>query len=111
MRADRGQPDADPSLSTAVITQAVVLLALAFASVSIPSAASADAIADRYEQYRYAQETLSLSYEAYVKRQENFRAAGCTNGWTDPGGTSAHCNKPSPYNQFDWTDDGCSGRN
>jgi hypothetical protein len=86
--------------------RALALLLLTAGAVSLANPASADATANRYEQYRYAMETINLSYERYVERQADFRAAKCTEGWPN---TSVHCAKPAPYNQFDWTDDGCSG--
>ena len=73
------------------------------AAVLAPTNASADAGSDRYEQYRYAVETINLTYSQYVARQTDFRANGCVNG-------TSGCRKPAPYNAFDWTDDGCSGR-
>lgn len=88
----------------------IIALLLAASFAAIPGVASArDPVADRYEQYDYARKTLNLTYEQYVARQADFRAAGCTNGWNDPGGTTKNCTKTEPLNQFDWTDDGCSG--
>ncbi len=84
-----------------VVGTLVALAALAMCWSSAGSAA-ADAASDRYEQYRYALETINLSYSQYVVRQNDFRAQGCANG-------ASGCRKPSPYNAFDWTDDGCSG--
>jgi hypothetical protein len=83
----------------------VLLLLGSFFIIATPASADSGS-ASRYEQYRYAMETINLSYESYVQRQGDFRAAGCTRGWPN---TSAGCTKPAPYNQFDWTDDGCSG--
>lgn len=81
----------------------VPLMLTTFLTISSPAHA---AEGERYEQYRFAVETINLSYERYVQRQAEFRAAGCTNKWPD---TALGCKKPAPYNQFDWTDDGCSG--
>ncbi|SDH30854.1 phospholipase A2, partial [Pseudonocardia oroxyli] len=67
--------------------------------------------ADRDEQTRYAYETINLDYKAFIARKRDFTNAGCriedyeNNGFAYPG-----CRKPSPYNAFNWTDDGCSGR-
>src|SRR5687768_15511713 len=69
----------------------------------LAASARADRASDRVEQRRYALETLNLHYPEYVARANDFRAKGC---W--------HCNrpqdcdKPLPYNYFDWTTDGCS---
>lgn len=77
------------------------------------AAATQSQQSDWLEQQRYAVETMNLTYTQYVARQSDFRAQGCTNRWPeqpqDPP-TWDHCNKPPPYNSFDWTDDGCSGR-
>ncbi|HST49382.1 phospholipase A2 [Jatrophihabitans sp.] len=78
------------------------MIALIVSVLSWPSRASADADSDRYEQYRYALETIHLTYYQYVTRQSGFRAVGCMSG-------SEGCRKPAPYNSFDWSDDGCSG--
>lgn len=86
-----------------IVRKTVMLVAaVAAATVSVPAQARADTVSDRYEQYRYALETLNLTYDQYVARQDDFRADGCSNG-------PAGCRKPAPYNAFDWTDDGCSG--
>jgi len=79
------------------------------ASVALVAAGIAPATAsltgDRAEQYRYAEETLNLSYTQFVARKSDFEASGCRVDRPKPGG----CTKPAPYNSFDWTDDGCSG--
>lgn len=79
-----------------------------------PRAASAqDQQFNALEQQRYATETVNLSYTQFVARQSDFRAHGCTHRWPEAPGdppTSDNCHKPPPYNSFDWTDDGCSGR-
>lgn len=71
------------------------------------STADASPATDHAERVRYANETINLSYDDYVARQEDFRANGCK---YDPPNAHYGCNKPAPYNGFDWTDDGCSGR-
>lgn len=53
------------------------------------------------EQLRYGVETMNLSYSAFLTRKADFMSKGCRQG-------SAGCDKPWPYNEFDWTDDGCS---
>ncbi|WP_371821205.1 phospholipase A2 [Blastococcus sp. PRF04-17] len=95
------------SLLTRAVPRTLIAVLLATGALAIPTAASADTASDRYEQYRYALETIDLSYSQYIDRQNDFRNAGCKNGWPN---TAVDCLKPSPYNKFDWTDDGCSGR-
>jgi hypothetical protein len=68
--------------------------------------AGASPATDQAERVRYANETISLSFEQYVARQNDFRANGCTFA---PPKADQGCRKPAPYNGFDWTDDGCSG--
>lgn len=89
------------SLLARIACKVLALLTIVFAAIAVPGVASADPVA-KYEQYRYALETINLSYDDYVARQIDFRANGCTDGATN-------CRKPAPYNVFDWTDDGCSG--
>jgi hypothetical protein len=69
-------------------------------------AARADAASDRAEQVRYADETMNLTYNAFVARKADFASKGCRTDQPKP----FSCRKPSPYHAFDWTDDGCSGR-
>jgi hypothetical protein len=64
----------------------------------------------RCEQWRYARETMMLSYPKFLARKANFAQPGpvgssCSNPWPN---TSIGCRKPFPYNYFDWTTDGCS---
>ena len=67
--------------------------------------------ADRTEQKRYAVETVNLSYSAFLARKADFTNAKCRlEGHLYTGAPTPRCTKPSPYNAFDWTDDGCSGR-
>ena len=54
---------------------------------------------------------MSLPYKQYVC--DNLIFARATAGWLagEPGDPPVeHLQKPRPYNSFDWTDDGCSGR-
>jgi hypothetical protein len=55
----------------------------------------------RKEQVRYAKETMRMTADTFMARKGDFIQHGC---WVGPAG----CNKPFPYNQFDWSDDGCS---
>jgi hypothetical protein len=54
------------------------------------------------EQIRYARETSRLTYTDFMARKQDFLIHGCET----PNNPS--CTKPSPYNAFDWTTDGCS---
>ena len=80
----------------AAATLAGVVLLLVFSSAP----AQAYTQADRNEQKRYAIETVSLSYSAFLARKADFTRAGCrienyeNNGFAYPG-----CRKPSPYNE------------
>lgn len=68
----------------------------------LPVSARAD------ERTRYATETAALHYEQFLARKGRFVNAGCEKPprlITVP----FHCNKPWPYNEYDWTTDGCSG--
>jgi hypothetical protein len=69
---------------------------------ALPGSAQADWQSDRAEQLRYAIETMNLHYPEYVDRANDFRAHGCWEWWL------MTCTKPSPYNHFDWTTNGCS---
>lgn len=53
------------------------------------------------EQFRYGKETMRLTADAFAQRKADFVGHGC---WVGEAG----CNKPFPYNQFDWSDDSCS---
>lgn len=90
-----------------------IVLAWLVMSIVLVASAQASQETDWLEQKRYAVETGSLSYGQFVARQSDFRASNCTLGWSenpaDPP-TWSTCTKPLPYNSFDWTDDGCSGR-
>jgi hypothetical protein len=45
----------------------------------------------------------------FLARKDDFvRVNHCRKEWPN---TSDGCRKPPPYNRFDWTDDGCTGRN
>jgi hypothetical protein len=97
--------------STRVLPLAVVSTILM--SFALVASAQASQQSDWDAQQRYAVETGNLSYSQFVARQSDFRAHGCTRGWPEKAGdqpTWAGCDKPPPYNSFDWTDDGCSGR-
>lgn len=90
-----------------------IALSAILLSAALVGSAQASQESDRQEQRRYAVETVNLSYEQYLWRQSDFRASNCTLGW--PASFAdlpvwSTCTKPSPYNAFDWTDDGCSGR-
>jgi hypothetical protein len=71
---------------------------------STRAASAQDQLSDRLEQERYATETMNLSYTAFLARKSDFTSNGCNANHPKPGG----CRKPSPYNSFDWTTDGCS---
>jgi hypothetical protein len=79
---------------------ALALLALAIAT----PVADASRQSDRREQLRYARETMNLSHSKFMSRKADFTAKGCNADHPKRGG----CKKPSPYNRFDWTSDGCS---
>jgi len=90
----------------------VAVLAIAI-SIALVASAQASQQSDWNEQRRYAVETGDLSYGQFVARQSDFRASNCTLPWPENPGdqpTWSTCTKPRPYNSFDWTDDGCSGR-
>jgi Prokaryotic phospholipase A2 len=53
------------------------------------------------KQLRYGIETMNLSYMDFLARKADFMGEGCTYG-------AGGCRKPWPYNEFDWTDNGCS---
>ena len=67
---------------------------------------------DANEQLRYALETMDLSYTDFLARKADFfTSSKCDNRWPEAPGdppTSEGCEKPPPYNAFDWTDDSCS---
>lgn len=66
--------------------------------------------ANRDEQKRYVIETVSMTYTAFLDRKADFQRAGCRKeSYLYQGLPTPGCAKPSPYNAFDWTDDGCSG--
>jgi hypothetical protein len=96
-----------PSIRTLAVATAVAISSLAMVSLAQASRAS-----DRKEQTRYAQETVALPYDQFLQRKSDFwDASNCQNRWpetlTDPPIWQG-CNKPLPYNWFDWTSDGCS---
>lgn len=70
--------------------------------------------ADRDVQLAYVKETVGLTYIQFLERKRDFVSAKCrpiNDAYVYSGGpTPESCTKPSPYNAFDWTDDGCSGR-
>jgi hypothetical protein len=91
----------------------LAVLSAILMSFALVASAQASQQSDWDAQQRYAVETGNLSYSHFVARQSDFRAHGCTRGWPEKAGdqpTWAGCDKPPPYNSFDWTDDGCSGR-
>jgi phospholipase A2-like protein len=75
-------------------------------TLAVIPASSAEAViaAQRTEQVRYAKETMLLGNRQFAERKADFVAAGC--GTLD---NVDKCQKPVPYNQFDWDTDGCSG--
>lgn len=89
--------------STAVIRTLSVVAMAAIVMSGTPAAAAQGS--KRSEQTRYATETMNLTYTKFLDRKANFETNGCRADKPKPGG----CKKPSPYNSFDWTDDGCSG--
>jgi len=94
-------------------TLTTTAIATTLMSLVLVMPAGASQQTDWLEQRRYAVETVSLPYEQFIARQSDFRASKCTVGWpSEPGDppTWSTCTKPPPYNSFDWTDDGCSGR-
>lgn len=92
----------------------VLMVALVGAVMLGAAAGVAEAYteSDRTEQRRYARETVEMTYTQFLARKADFERAKCRVedhlyiGTPTPG-----CGKPSPYDAFDWTDDGCSGRN
>lgn len=89
-----------PPLRRAALVAILMLAALSAVAVTgHPSRA----VAATGEQVRYATETMNMSYRDFLTRKADFMGKGCRKG---PGG----CHKPWPYNEFDWTDDGCSPR-
>lgn len=78
----------------------LVAVFLAGAAVATASPAAAVTVAQRAEQVRYATETVGLGNYQFMQRKADFLANGC--------GTVAGCRKPVPYNEFDWSTDGCS---
>lgn len=58
----------------------------------------------RCEQIRYVRETIAMTHEAFIARKQDFTTNGCNRDLAQAEG----CRKPYPYNQFDWTADGCS---
>lgn len=79
----------------------VTAIAALVMSVALAASAQADQRSDRREQIRYALETMRLDYNQYVARANDFRGQNC---WE----RAPNCKKPPPYNDFDWTNDGCS---
>lgn len=79
---------------------AIVLIAIVATLVTVVSIALANATSDRREQLRYAKETVELGNAQFTARRSDFRGSDCIPG--------RECKKPSPYNKFDWENDGCS---
>ncbi|WP_326957588.1 phospholipase A2 [Amycolatopsis sp. NBC_01286] len=76
-------------------------------TIALPvQARAASSASDFAERVRYANETIDLTYDQYVARQQDFRAHGCASA-APP--ADQVCGKPTPYDSFDWNDDGCSG--
>ena len=95
------------------LARRVAVLVLVGLSLFVVGSAPALAYtrADRDEQTRYVRETVDLNYSAFLARKADFTRAGCrVEGRLYDGSATPGCRKPSPYNAFDWTDDGCSGR-
>lgn len=78
----------------------VVALFAVIVAATTTTAAAASTVAQRAEQARYATETVNLGNYQFKQRKADFLANGCT--------TLAGCSKPVPYDQFDWSTDGCS---
>jgi hypothetical protein len=103
-----GLPAGRHSLRIAIIGRGSRVVAqqrhslLVYANPTLTRAAKGS---DRDEQLRYATETVNLTYEKFLARKADFERQGCTKS---PPNASDGCKKPSPYNAFDWTDDGCS---
>lgn len=58
------------------------------------------------EKRRYVRETVAMSYTDFDRRRADFGIQGCNpSELPAPQG----CRKPAPYNDFDWSSDGCSG--
>jgi hypothetical protein len=86
---------------------AIRALAVAAAAAIAVSIAPASVQAYTGEQVRYATETVNLPYEQFLARKADFKSQGCEQPpWQQQ--IPYFCHKPSPYNAFDWTDDGCS---
>ncbi|WP_220187147.1 phospholipase A2 [Pseudonocardia pini] len=67
--------------------------------------------ADRRVQTTYARETVGMTSTQFLSRKADFQKAGCRiDGYSNNGFAYPGCRKPSPYDAFDWSDDGCSGR-
>ncbi len=58
------------------------------------------------EVERYARETMSLNYRDFVARKNDFTQQKCKHD--EKGVKFGDCNKPWPYDQFNWTTDDCS---
>lgn len=58
------------------------------------------------EVERYARETMSLNYRDFIARRNDFAQHDCKHD--KEGIKFGDCTKPWPYDQFNWTDDGCS---
>ncbi|WP_051470980.1 phospholipase A2 [Patulibacter minatonensis] len=80
---------------------ALVALVVALVALAATLSAATPAHAFTKEQLRYGKESIGYTADQFAARKADFVAHGC---WTGPAG----CNKPSPYNEFDWSDDGCS---
>ncbi|OJY41564.1 MAG: hypothetical protein BGP03_20385 [Pseudonocardia sp. 73-21] len=95
-----------------MVARAATITALAIAVVaSAGTPALAYTQIDRNEQTRYAVETMNLTYSGFLARKDDFTRAGCRkDGYENNGFPYPGCRKPSPYNAFNWSDDGCSGR-
>ena len=50
-----------------------------------------------------------MSYHEFIARKTDFEGARCRKEGHTYGTPVTECRKPSPFNGFDWTDDGCSG--
>jgi hypothetical protein len=86
---------------------AICALAVAAAAAIAVSTAPASVQAYTGEQVRYATETVNLPYEQFLARKADFKNQGCEQPpWQQQ--VPYFCHKPSPYNAFDWSDDGCS---
>lgn len=97
-------------LTSSLLRMAVVGLVSA-TLISLGSSSAMSAVRDpRLAQLSFAATTVGMPYQQFLTRKAEFERAGCRadrSNYSQPGCTRQ---KPSPLNAFDWTDDGCSGK-